>query len=160
MESPVRILIVDDDEITREILHDAVDQPSVEIALSTDGMNALDMMAKEAFEILITDLNMPRMNGLTLLREARQLSPQLLTIIITGHGSLESAVQALRHGTFDYIQKPFKIEEMAATTRNAVQTVKMMRERKRMLRELESVHLKLRLLEEQQVWNEAIHSRV
>jgi DNA-binding response OmpR family regulator len=148
VESPVRILIVDDDQISREILREAIDQKGVAISLSPDGANALEMLADASFDILITDLNMPNMNGLTLLREARQRFPHLMVIIITGYGTLESAIEALRQGAYDYVQKPFKMEEMAITARNAVQAILMMRERKRILEELDSTRRLLRKLEE------------
>jgi YesN/AraC family two-component response regulator len=150
VESPVKILVVDDDEICREILKDSIGQWGVEVGLASDGLEGLEKLAAEPFDILITDINMPRMDGLTLLREAKQRYPHILTIIITGYGSLESAIEAIRQGTYDYMQKPFKIEELAVTTRNAIEKVKMLRDRQRMLEELESVHRRLYELEEEQ----------
>lgn len=150
VESPVKILIVDDDEICREILRDSIEQPDVEVTLASDGMDGLDKLAAGPFDILITDINMPRMDGLTLLREAKQRYPHILTIIITGYGSLESAIEAIRQGTYDYMQKPFKIEELAVTTRNAIEKVKMQKDKQRILEELESAHRRLRELEEEQ----------
>jgi DNA-binding response OmpR family regulator len=146
----VRILIVDDDEICREILQDSIQQEGVEVALSGDGLEGLERLAAEPFDILITDINMPRMDGLTLLREARQRHPHILTIVITGYGSLESAIEAIRQGTYDYMQKPFKIEELAVTTRNAVEKVKILKDKQRILDELESAYRKLHQLEEEQ----------
>jgi DNA-binding NtrC family response regulator len=113
VESPVKILVVDDDEICREILKDSIGQWGVEVGLASDGLEGLEKLAAGPFDILITDINMPRMDGLTLLREAKQRYPHILTIIITGYGSLESAIEAIRQGTYDYMQKPFKIEELA-----------------------------------------------
>jgi DNA-binding response OmpR family regulator len=149
VESPVRILIVDDDEICREILRDSIEQSDVEVALSSDGIEGLERLAVEPFDILITDINMPRMDGLTLLREAKQRYPHILTIIITGYGSLESAIEAIRQGTYDYMQKPFKIEELAVTTRNAIEKVKMLKDKQRMLEELEFAYSRLHQLEEE-----------
>lgn len=150
VESPVKMLIVDDDEICREILRDSIEPSGVEVTLASDGLEGLERLAVEPFDILITDINMPRMDGLTLLREAKQRYPHILTIIITGYGSLESAIEAIRQGTYDYMQKPFKIEELAVTTRNAIEKVKMLKDKQRMLEELESAHRRLRQLEEEQ----------
>jgi DNA-binding response OmpR family regulator len=150
VESPVRILIVDDDQICREILRDTIEQQGVDIALCSDGLEGLERLAAEPFDILITDINMPRMDGLALLREAKQRYPHILTIIITGFGSLESAIEAIRQGTYDYMQKPFKIEELAVTTRNAIEKVKMLKDKQRILEELEQAHRRLHQLEEQQ----------
>jgi DNA-binding response OmpR family regulator len=77
------------------------------------------------------------------LQEARGHYPHILTIIITGYGSLESAIGAIRSGTYDYIQKPFKIEEIQIVTRNAIEKIEMLREKNRMLEELRSVYHKL-----------------
>jgi YesN/AraC family two-component response regulator len=150
VDSVIRILIVDDDEICREILRDSIQQEGVEVALSGDGLEGLEKLAREPFDILITDINMPRMDGLTLLREARLRYPHILTIVITGYGTLESAIEAIRHGTYDYMQKPFKIEELAVTTRNAVEKIKILKDKQRILEELESAYRKLHQLEEEQ----------
>jgi DNA-binding response OmpR family regulator len=150
VDSVIRILIVDDDEICREILRDSIAQEGVEVALSGDGLEGLEKLAEEPFDILITDINMPRMDGLTLLREARQRYPHILTIIITGYGSLESAIEAIRQGTYDYMQKPFKIDELAVTTRNAVEKIKILKDKQRILEELESAYRRLHQLEEEQ----------
>lgn len=156
MENHVKILIVDDDEISREILQDAIEQPGVEIGLASDGVEGLEKLATQPFDILITDLNMPRMDGLTLLREARQRYPHILTIIITGYGSLESAIEAIRQGTYDYIQKPFKIEEMTVTTRNAIEKIRILREKNRIFEELELAYRKLHKLEAESSSKQAI----
>lgn len=147
MDVPIKVLIVDDDQICREILRDALATEEVEVSLAGDGIEGLERLAAEPSDILITDLNMPRMDGLTLLQEAREHYPHILTIVITGYGSLESATEAIRKGTYGYIQKPFKIEEMLIVTRNAVQKIKMLREKSRILEELALAYRKLQQLE-------------
>jgi CheY-like chemotaxis protein len=143
VDIPIKILIVDDDQICREILADALATLGVNVSLAGDGMEGLEKLALEPFDILITDLNMPRMDGLTLLQEAREHYPHILTIIITGYGSLESAIEAIRAGTYDYIQKPFKIEEIQVVTRNAIEKIRMLREKNLILEELRSAYRKL-----------------
>jgi len=146
VDLPIEILVADDDDLCREILRDAIESKGVIVSLAADGAEALALLRSKAFDILITDLNMPRMDGLTLLRNARQLYPQLLAIIITGFGSLESAIEAIRAGAYDYVQKPFKIEEITVTLRNATERIVMLREKTWLLRELEEAHQKLRQL--------------
>ncbi|MFP5213449.1 MAG: response regulator [Acidobacteriota bacterium] len=143
----VGILIADDDEVYREILRDAVAGESIVSALASDGVEALEKLEADSFDILVSDLNMPRMDGLTLLKQARQRHPHLLAIIITGYGSLESAIEALRLGAYDYLLKPFKLEEMIVTARNAVEKVRMLRERSGLLAEIEALRERLRTLE-------------
>ncbi|MEJ5363728.1 MAG: response regulator [Desulfosoma sp.] len=144
---PVKILIVDDDEVYRDVLKDAIGEENTELSLAASGEEALELLQSSPFDILITDLNMPGIDGLTLLKRARQLYPDILTLIITGYGSLESAVEAIRSGAYDYIQKPFRIDEVAVSTRNAVDRVRILRERQALLEELEKAYLRLQQLE-------------
>jgi DNA-binding NtrC family response regulator len=149
MDIPIKLLIVDDDQICREILRDALATLEIEVVLAGDGIEGLEKLAAEPFDILITDLNMPRMDGMTLLQEARERYPHILTIIITGYGSLGSATDAIRKGAYDYIQKPFKIEEILIVTRNAVEKIKMLWEKNLILEELASAYRKVHELETQ-----------
>jgi DNA-binding NtrC family response regulator len=146
-ETAARVLLADDDEIFLEILAETVEEAGGEVELASDGVAALEQLSAGDFDILISDLNMPRMDGLTLLRQVRALYPHILSILITGFGSLESAIQALRLGAYDYIQKPFMVEHVAATIRNAVDRVKTYKERAELLLEIENLHSKICSLE-------------
>jgi CheY-like chemotaxis protein len=146
-ETAVRALVADDDEIFLEILAETVEDAGATVELASDGMAALEQLSAGDFDILISDLNMPRMDGLTLLRQVRTLYPHILNILITGFGSLESAIQALRLGAYDYIQKPFMVEQVGVTIRNAVDRVKAYKERAGLLLEIENLHRKICSLE-------------
>lgn len=146
-ELAVRILVVDDDEVYREILRDAIMMDGVEIVMASDGVEGLARLQESPFDILISDLNMPRMDGLSLLKNAREHHPHLIMVVVTGYGSLGSAIEAIRLGAYDYLQKPFKIEEMVVTARNAVEKVRFLRERAALLQEVEMLHQKLRMAE-------------
>jgi CheY-like chemotaxis protein len=87
------------------------------------------------------------MDGLTLLKQVRTLYPHILCILITGFGSLESAIQALRLGAYDYIQKPFMVEQVAVTIRNAIDRVNGYKERAALLKEIDNLHEKVYLLQ-------------
>ncbi len=150
----MRVLVADDDEIFLEILAETVEETGAAVDLAPDGLAALEQLSAGDFDILISDLNMPRMDGLTLLRQVRALYPHILSILITGFGSLESAIQALRLGAYDYIQKPFMVEQVGVTIRNAVDRVKayketadLLREKAKMLVEIENLHRKICSLE-------------
>ncbi|MHC1726656.1 MAG: response regulator [Syntrophobacteraceae bacterium] len=146
-EAAIRVLVADDDEIFLEILAETVEEAGAEVELAPDGMAALEQLSSCEFDILISDLNMPRMDGLTLLRQVRTLYPHVLSILITGFGSLESAIEALRLGAYDYIQKPFMVEQVAVTIRNAIDRVKSFKERTVLLQKIETLHKKLCWLE-------------
>lgn len=139
--------MADDDEVFLEILAETVEETGAAVELATDGLSALEKLSVDNFDILISDLNMPRMDGLTLLRQVRTVYPHILSILITGFGSLESAIQALRLGAYDYIQKPFMVEQVAVTIRNAVDRVKTYKEKAALIREIEELHRKVYALE-------------
>ncbi len=130
-----------------EILAETVEEAGAAVELAPDGLAAIEQLSAGDFDILISDLNMPRMDGLTLLRQVRALYPHILSILITGFGSLESAIQALRLGAYDYIQKPFMVEQVAVTIRNAVERVRGYKERAALLLEIENLHNKICSLE-------------
>jgi DNA-binding NtrC family response regulator len=146
-ETAVRVLVADDDEMFLEILAETVEEAGAAVELAPDGLAAIEQLSAADFDILISDLNMPRMDGLTLLRQVRALYPHILSILITGFGSLESAIQALRLGAYDYIQKPFMVEQVAVTIRNAVERVRGYKERAALLLEIENLHNKICSLE-------------
>ncbi len=146
-ETAVRVLVADDDEMFLEILAETVEEAGAAVELAPDGLAAIEQLSAGDFDILISDLNMPRMDGLTLLRQVRALYPHILSILITGFGSLESAIQALRLGAYDYIQKPFMVEQVAVTIRNAVERVRGYKERAALLLEIENLHNKICSLE-------------
>lgn len=142
-----RVLVADDDEVFQGILAEAVQDAGGEVTLAPDGMAALECLAEADFDILITDLNMPRMDGLALLQQVRAIYPHILAILITGFGSLESAIEALRLGVYDYLQKPFRGEQVAVTVRNAIERVRIFKERTALLEKIEGLHKKLCLAE-------------
>ncbi len=149
-DTTVRVLVADDDEIFLEILAETVEEAGAAVELASDGLAALEQLSAGDFDILISDLNMPRMDGLTLLRQVRTLYPHILSILITGFGSLESAINALRLGAYDYIQKPFMVEQVAVTIRNAVDRVRTYKERAHLLQEIENLTRKVCSLEGKQ----------
>ncbi len=143
----VSILIVDDDDVYRELIRDVVNEEGAQIVVAYDGVDAVEKLQDAPVDILITDLNMPRMDGLKLLAYARQIYPHILSIIVTGYGSLESAIEAIRQGAYDYVQKPFKIERIALVIKNAIDKIRILRDRARLLSELDAAYHRLQHLE-------------
>ncbi len=147
MEEPFRILIADDDEVCREILRDAIQQERVEIALAGDGIEAFEKIRSKRFDILIVDLSLPGKDGMELLHDARLRLPDILTIVICGYGNLDVAIEAVRQGAYDYIQRPFKLDEIKVPVRNAIEKVSMLRERITLLQEAQDLCKRLQQLE-------------
>ncbi len=100
------ILVVDDEEGVRSFLADALAGAGHAVAQAEDGERALALIASRAFHVVLTDLRMPGMDGMALLRELRREHPETEIIVLTAHGSIENAVQAIKEGAFDYLQKP------------------------------------------------------
>ena len=100
------ILVVDDEEGVRTFLADALSGAGHGVAQAADGEAALALVATRSFHVVLTDLRMPGMDGMALLHEIRREHPKIEVIVLTAHGSIENAVQAMREGAFDYLQKP------------------------------------------------------
>jgi two-component system, cell cycle sensor histidine kinase and response regulator CckA len=105
-----KILVVDDEVELKNILVEAMASQGYETSGFTDGEEALAALRREAFDVLLTDLMMPEMDGITLLREALQIDPHLVAIMMTGQGTIQTAVDAMKVGAFEYVLKPFRLQ--------------------------------------------------
>jgi DNA-binding NtrC family response regulator len=112
-----RVLVVDDEQIIRESLSFILQKEGYEVEEAPNGQVAYKKIAENPPDIVITDIEMPGMKGLDLLERAKQVSPQTFVIIITAYGSIESAIQALRKGAYDYILKPLDFDELVLRLR-------------------------------------------
>ncbi len=106
------IIIADDEKNTREGLRWALERKNLNILLAADGEEALQLMRSEPVDILLTDLKMPKLDGLELLGYVSKESPETEVVMLTGHGTVESAVDAMKAGAFDYLIKPINIDEL------------------------------------------------
>lgn len=113
MTSPVRLLIVDDEKHVCGSLEAWFLEEGYSVSTANSGLEALEVAAREAPQIMLVDIKMPQMDGLTLQRRVRELLPDVTLIIMTAFGSVDTAVQALKEGAFDYILKPFDPEQLS-----------------------------------------------
>jgi two-component system response regulator PilR (NtrC family) len=123
-----KILVVDNEKSMREILSIALRKEGYFIETADDGDTALKILSKENFDLILTDVKMPRMNGLTLLHEAKTLSPETIIIMMTAYASTETAVGAMKEGAYDYLTKPFQLEEVKLIIQNALERRRLRRE--------------------------------
>jgi two-component system response regulator PilR (NtrC family) len=107
-----RILVVDDEETAREELAEAIRDAGMEVATAENGRRGLELAGEMAFDVCVTDIRMPEMDGIELLERLRRTSPKTLTIILTAYGALETALAALRTGAADYILKPVIFDDL------------------------------------------------
>lgn len=107
-----RILVVDDEENAREALSKILAYDGYEVSSAANGVEALNYLRSKVVELIITDINMPEMNGLTFLRELNRSYPDSNVIMLTAYGEVESYLEAMNLGAFEYINKPIKYDEL------------------------------------------------
>lgn len=107
-----RVLVVDDEKFIRDILADFLGMEGYVVRTAEDGSSAMKELTRARYDMVISDLKMPRMGGLELLKEVERSHPDTLTVIMTGFGTVETAIDAMKRGAYDYILKPFKVEEI------------------------------------------------
>ncbi|MEF3168542.1 MAG: sigma-54 dependent transcriptional regulator [Deltaproteobacteria bacterium] len=115
-----RILIVDDDRSLREFLEIFLAKDGYKVVSATDGRQALEILASERISLVLSDIRMPGMDGVSLLKEIKREKPSLPVILITAFASLDTAVAAMREGAWDYITKPFRIDELRKVVQKAL----------------------------------------
>jgi len=115
-----KILIVDDEQAVRDLLSKTLTMAEYEVDTASDGRTALERLHSSAYDLLITDLKMPGMDGLSVIREARRQSPDLPVIIITGYSTEASAIEAINLGVTGYLTKPFRLPRILAATARAL----------------------------------------
>lgn len=117
-----RILVVDDEESIREFLEIMLKKEGYEITLAEDGQKAKDLLAKKSFDMIISDLQMPHVTGIELLKHVKESYPDTVFMLITAFGTTETAVEAMKMGAYDYLTKPFKIDEVRLNIQNALRS--------------------------------------
>jgi len=131
-----RVLVVDDDPGVRYTLREILAGEGLEVEEAGDGVEALERLQARPAPLLLTDLRMPRLDGMELLREVLAKSPSTRVVLITAHGSEREAVLAMKAGAFDYFKKPFETEELLAVVRRAVEAVRLAHENEQLQGEL------------------------
>lgn len=134
-----RVLIVDDEKFIRDILADFLTMEGYSVRTADDGTQAVNELSRSNFALVISDLKMPKMGGLELLQHVARMQPEALTVIMTGFGTVETAIDAMKHGAYDYILKPFKVEEIVHVVQRGLEKQRLAAENMR-LREALSLY--------------------
>ncbi len=132
-----RILIVDDEDGMRRLLGRVLTREGYDTSTVGSGAEALRLVANERFDLVVTDIKMPEMDGLQLLENLKEYEPSLPIIVMTAYGTIENAVQALRLGAYDYIAKPFETDEIKLTVAKALERERLLAENRYLHAELE-----------------------
>ena len=137
MKGRTKILIVDDESIMRESLYDWLGGIGYEVVTAGDGKEALRIIRQKKIKIMFADLIMPGMDGIELMKEARTVVPTISTVIITAHGTIQTAITAIREGAYDYIEKPFCPEKVELLIKNLVEHQNLIEENISLRRKIE-----------------------
>lgn len=138
------ILVVDDEMSVRSVLVQVLERYGYAVTEAADGEQALKCLEEKNFALVITDIKMPGTSGLEVLKKTRQSYPDTQVIIITSHASLDTAVEALRFGAYDYLFKPFEdLALISAAASRAIETVRLTEENRRLLATLKKQNLEL-----------------
>jgi two-component system response regulator PilR (NtrC family) len=116
-----KILVVDDERSMREILEIFLKSEGYNVSAANNGESALETMKHDHFDLIITDMKMPKVGGLELLKNVKEICPDTVVVIITAFGTTESAVEAMKLGAFDYITKPFQMDDIRLVVKNALE---------------------------------------
>lgn len=123
-----RILVVDDEHLIRWSLEQNLKKQGYDVMTAGTGEDALKMVREEQPDLILLDIQMPGINGLEVLEKVKEIDEDIVVIMVTAQGGLETAVNAMRLGAYDYINKPFNLDELAIVIRKALETSYLRRE--------------------------------
>ncbi|MEJ5264093.1 MAG: sigma-54 dependent transcriptional regulator [Bacteroidales bacterium] len=120
------ILVVDDERSIRNTLKDVLEYEKHTVELAEDGMSALQLIQQKEFDLVLCDIKMPQMDGTELLEKIMQVSPDTQVVMISGHGNIETAVESIKKGAFDFIEKPLDLNRLLVTIKNALDKTQLL----------------------------------
>jgi DNA-binding response OmpR family regulator len=144
-----KILIIDDEASLRETLGRILQRTGYETLAAADGAQAIQLIGEHVFNLAYLDLHLPGMDGIEILKKIRQLQPKLPVVMLTGFGTLQSAVEALRLGATDYLLKPFDPEVLVARTRVILEEQAIENRKEELRKQIAALHAELRSLEQE-----------
>jgi len=137
MDDTIKILVIDDDDSGREALAKLLRSAGYEVTSAATGLSALDLIDREQYQVIVSDLFLPDKSGLDILQEVQKVSPATEVIVVTGHASAQTAVRAMKEGAFDYITKPIDFDELKIVITKALEKQKLLSENIYLRRQLQ-----------------------
>ncbi|MDI7258293.1 MAG: sigma-54 dependent transcriptional regulator [Thermodesulfobacteriota bacterium] len=123
-----KILVADDEKSMREFLDIMLKKEGYKVALASNGEEVLKLIEKDIFDLALVDIRMPKLDGISALKRIKSFSPETIVIVITAYASADTAIKAMKEGAYDYITKPFKIEEIKSIIKNALEKKHLQKE--------------------------------
>ncbi|MEK7269148.1 MAG: response regulator, partial [Nitrospirota bacterium] len=130
------ILVVDDDTVARDLLVEALRKEGYDVEGAADGAEAIERGRQKRFDLVLTDFRMGAVDGIAVLRDFKQRSPDTSIVLLTAFGSMEGAIEAIKQGAYDYLAKPFKKEEIKLVVQRSLEHSRLVRENARFREEL------------------------
>ena len=137
---PEKVLIVDDEENMRHLLAVILDKEGYKIDEAKDGKDALGQLDRNEFDFILTDIRMPKMNGMDFLDELKKRNSDALCIVMSAYGNVDTAIEAMKKGAYDYISKPFKPDEVVLTLRKAAERQMLYRENRALKTQADKIY--------------------
>ena len=125
-----RILVIDDEKSIRKTLKDILEYEKYQVEEAADGVEGFNMLKSGKFDVVLCDIKMPKIDGIEVLEKVMQLNPEIPFVMISGHGTIETAVEAVKKGAFDFIAKPLDLNRLLVTIRNAIDKNALVKETK------------------------------
>jgi two-component system response regulator PilR (NtrC family) len=136
MSMTARILVVDDERSMREFLRIMLERQGHEVACASGGREGIDLLTQRAFDLALVDLRMPEVDGISVLRESKRLGLPTEIVVITAYATTQTALEAMKLGAYDYLIKPFKLDEIAVVIEKALEKAALLRENRELKRQL------------------------
>lgn len=142
--APARILLVDDDDALRQACAEALQQAGYQVTPTVSATDALQCFAHQPFDAAVLDLVLPDMDGLTIMSALREADPDVLLILMTGHASLEAAIEAVRRGAYDFLRKPFSVQDLTRVVARGLEQRQLSVQNRELVQQLDSMNQELR----------------
>ncbi|MEK6582373.1 MAG: sigma-54 dependent transcriptional regulator [Nitrospirota bacterium] len=146
MEQKAKILIVDDEQIALRNLEHVMQKEGYAVVGTHRGPNALKLIEEQWFDVVLTDLKMEKVDGMQILKKCKDLYPDTEVIMITGYASIQSAINAIKKGAYDYISKPFKLDEVRKVVKEAIEKVRLKKENAQLREQIEKFEGKVKIM--------------
>ncbi|MCQ2191352.1 MAG: sigma-54 dependent transcriptional regulator [Paludibacteraceae bacterium] len=125
-----KILVIDDERSIRSVMKEALEMEQHKVTCAEDGFKGLDCLKAEKYDLVFSDIKMEGMDGIEVLEKIKEMYPEMSVVMISGHGNIETAVECLKKGAFDYLEKPFDLNRLVVCARNALQHTNLVVETK------------------------------
>jgi len=145
-KTETRILLIDDEQVALRNLEHVMKKEGYSVTGTQSGQNALKLMESQPFNVVVTDLKMEKVDGMQILKRCKELYPDAEVVMITGYATIQSAIHAMKKGAYDYIAKPFKLDEVRKVVAEAVEKVRLKRENARLRSQIEGFEGKVKII--------------